>query len=707
MLSKRYSFIKALPVWAAGREREMNLTLNYTATLPKTTAGEDVVLALAASCTYEIFVNGDFLAAGPARCAHGFFRVDEFNLGKLLQDRESNVLEIRVAGYYTNCFMTLQQPSFLCAEVRSGEDVLRWTAPEAGDFTGKVFAPKVQKVQRYCIQRPFVECYDYRKEDDTEPVSLAISPAGTFLERGVPYGDFSRISVKEVVASGKTTKTDREPTYMWSITDMAPIWDTFPVEELEACTTWDAEKLDFVPENQTVKPWTPGAYLPANTYGVYDMGREITGMIGLTVTCKAPVTIYALFDELLQEDATHPIDFVRLYTSSVVVWHLPAGTHRLLTAEPYSFRYLQLVSLEGACIVDDLYVRGYTFKAIPSKKFRDPDVQKIYDAAIETFRQNVVDIYMDCPHRERAGWLCDSFFTSRVEHLLTGEVPVERNFLEHFLLPDSFAHLPEGMLPMCYPSDHRDGKFIPNWAMWYVVELEEYLGRTGDRELVDAAKDRMYALLTYFRRFENEFGLLENLESWVLLEHSRASEFTQDVNFPSNFMYAAMKKTMGRLYDDAALYQEGEALLQTARDMALSTGSIFFSDNAVRKDGKLVVTEGVCSEVCQYYAFYFGAATPEQNPELYRVLIEDFGPQRKEINPWPNVYYANAFIGNYLRLDLLWRWGLRERLLEEIKGYFTFMTDRTGTLWEVDLPTHSCNHGFASYVAVWLSDFSD
>ena len=58
-------------------------------------------------------------------------------------------------------------------------------------------------------------------------------------------------------------------------------------------------------------------------------------------------------------------------------------------------------------------------------------------------------------------------------------------------------------------------------------------------------------------------------------------------------------------------------------------------------------------------------------------------------------------------LDLLWKWGLLDRLKEEIKGYFTFMTDRTGTLWEVDLPTHSCNHGFASYVAVWLSDFSE
>ena len=80
MLSKQYEFKKAQPVWADDREREMNVTLRFTATLPKSMSGEDVTLALAASCTYQIFVNGQFLAAGPARCAHGYFRVDEFSL---------------------------------------------------------------------------------------------------------------------------------------------------------------------------------------------------------------------------------------------------------------------------------------------------------------------------------------------------------------------------------------------------------------------------------------------------------------------------------------------------------------------------------------------------------------------------------------------------------------------------------------------------
>ncbi len=74
---------------------------------------------------------------------------------------------------------------------------------------------------------------------------------------------------------------------------------------------------------------------------------------------------------------------------------------------------------------------------------------------------------------------------------------------------------------MCYPSDHNDRTFIPNWAMWYGVEMGEYLTRTGDRAFTDSARERLYALLAYFAPFENEYGLLEGLKSWVFVEWSK------------------------------------------------------------------------------------------------------------------------------------------------------------------------------------------
>lgn len=74
-----------------------------------------------------------------------------------------------------------------------------------------------------------------------------------------------------------------------------------------------------------------------------------------------------------------------------------------------------------------------------------------------TYRANAVDLFSDTPSRERGGWLCDSSFTAQVSPLLSGDTTVKRNFFENFLLPEHFANIPDGMIPMCYPADYYDG----------------------------------------------------------------------------------------------------------------------------------------------------------------------------------------------------------------------------------------------------------
>ena len=103
------------------------------------------------------------------------------------------------------------------------------------------------------------------------------------------------------------------------------------------------------------------------------------------------------------------------------------------------------------------------------------------------------------------------------------------------------------------------------------------------------------------------------------------------------------------------------------------------------------------TEVCQYYAFYFHLASPQTHPELWQILLNEFKPDRKK-NNYPAVFRANAFIGNYLRLELLSRYGESRQLLREILANFYYMAQRTGTLWENVGAYASCNHGFASHV---------
>nr|WP_256454749.1 hypothetical protein [Cohnella sp. GbtcB17] len=342
-------------------------------------------------------------------------------------------------------------------------------------------------------------------------------------------------------------------------------------------------------------------------------------------------------------------------------------------------------------------MREYANAAAGKAQFESGDerLNMIFEAGRETFRQNVVDLFMDCPSRERAGWLCDSYFMGRAALSLTGQTKVERAFFENYLLPDRFPHLPEGMLPMCYPADHYDGNFIPNWSLWFVIQLEAYLERSGDRQLIEAMQPRILELFDYFERFKNEDGLLERLEGWVFLEWSKANEFVQDVNYPSNMLYAASLAAAGRLYRLPHLLQEAERVNQAIREQSFD-GS-FFIDHAVREDGRLVQTQNK-SEVCQYYAFYFGTADPERYPELWHTLLTRFGPSRKHTNAFPDVHEANAFIGNYLRLELLARYEYVQQSLDESADYLLYMAERTGTLWENDGDYASCNHGFASHV---------
>ena len=357
--------------------------------------------------------------------------------------------------------------------------------------------------------------------------------------------------------------------------------------------------------------------------------------------------------------------------------------------------------MRGKVKVNGLYLREYANPRAGGATFAASDRRliRLFEAGRQTFSQNAVDLFTDCPSRERAGWLCDSYFTARAGFDFTGRTELEKAFLENFIAPDSFAHLPAGMLPMCYPADHSRGTFIPNWALWFVLELEEYLARSGDRELVEAARPKVLALFDYFDRFANRDGLLEGLESWVFVEWSAANDFVQDVSYPSNFLYAAALEAAGRLYDRRELSARGETVRRSAGRKAFD--GHFFVDNAKRTLGWLHNTKNR-TEVNQYFAFYFGAAGPETHPELWRNLVEVFGPRRDAASQFPAVHAAAPFIGKILRLEVLSRQGLCRQVVQEALDYYLPMAERTGTLWEFDGALASCNHGFASHVSSML-----
>ncbi|WP_438483001.1 alpha-L-rhamnosidase-related protein [Oleiharenicola lentus] len=684
----------------------MNLTVGFSATIQKPSASP-LTLRLTGHSLYRIFVNGKFAGHGPARAAHGFYRVDEIDLTAQLRVGD-NVIAIEVAGYNANSYYLLNQPSFLQAEVIAGERVLASTAGEGHPFAATVIKERVQKVQRYSFQRPFSEVWqlapgwdDWRTKPlfDSAALRLTVVEPKALLPRGVAYSRFELKSPVQQLGAGslEIVPLPAKPWKDRSLTWIGPKLAGYPEAELAAIPSLEIQTVRTLPSTLTSARAYDGqpVALAEKTWALFDLGVNRTGFLGARIDVRSPTRLFFIFDEILTDG---DVNFRRDHNVNLVAYELAPGSYDVESFEPYTLRYLKLIVLSGDCSVSKLTLREFTNPDAWRAQFTssDPRLDRIFTASQETFSQNAVDIFMDCPSRERAGWLCDSLFAARVAQDLTGTTVVEKNFLQNYLLPEKFEHLPAGMLPMCYPADHPDGIFIPNWSLWFVLQLEEYAARSGDRTMVDAFRPRLHALLDYFKPFENEDGLLEKLPSWVFVEWSKANAFVQDVNYPTNMLYASALATMARLYDEPVLATKAEKIRDVIRQQSFD--GEFFVDNATRVDGKISVTRNR-TEVCQYFAFYFDVVTPTSHPQLWSRLTTDFGPHRQATKAWPEVWPANSFVGNVLRFELLSRYSRQQQVLDEASDYWLFQVELTGTLWENDRTNASCNHGFASHAA--------
>ena len=669
-------FDRALPVWPADALREKNVTIGLYAAI----SGADC-LRITTAETYRVFVDGAFFAYGPARCAHDHYRVDEISL-----PASAAHVAIEVVHYAVNSFCYLQADGFVQAEILSCGQVIAATGGDG--FAYFRLSGRVQKVQRYSYQRPFVDAWrlapsyaDWHAGKVcafTRPITVSETAEKHLVARGIPNYTFTDTFAHRQIAAGTFTeghipaqyKKDRSLVRLYD-PDSGNL-EGFLESELEWHLSDTVQEWRYT-AHTTAEENTEEIRLSAHQWALLALPMEKTGFITAHLHCASDTSLWFLFDEVLTDGDVDPL---RMDCCNVLRLDLAAGDYDFLSTEPYGFRYLKAVCQTGQVTIRNVGVKelAYPIPVTANYTADNENLQEIYTAAVETFRQNSVDIFMDCPTRERAGWLCDSFFTARTERRLTGQNAIERNFLENYLLPDRFPCLPEGMVPMCYPADHSDGNFIPNWAMWLVLELEDRLRRVGDREFIDRFRPRVYALLDWFAQYENADGLLEKLPGWVFVEWSKANDLVQDINFPSNMLYARMLEAVDTLFGDTALRNKAQRLKETIRRRSYN-GS-FFTDNEVYGADSLPHSTGECTETCQYYAFYFDVITKDEYADLFERMLTKFGPKRDAKTVYPDVYPSNAIVGNYLRLELLLRYGYKANVIQECRDFFSGMAGK-------------------------------
>lgn len=684
-----FQFKNAVPVFLKDKSKVMNLQAGFQCEFTAD-SNKSYELNITGSGLYRVYLNGEVVHYGPARAPHGFLRCDRV----LLKPKVGiNIISVEVAGYNCPSFYVMNIPSFLQAEVLQDNDVLCYTGR---DFLGVDLSNlREQKALRYSYQRAFTEIWHFENAEfdwrvtkingeELEEVDIPHKR----IERGFElpcmdiYGEVYPLESGTVENLGAYTGEKKR--FMNISKEVVGF-------EYEECPDKLLDEMNIVYHSNAFykKDVTSGCY------SLYKLGRNSTGFIRISLTVKQPSTVYLAFDEKLTDGAVECGVNTKNYLN-IVKYTLTPGNYILETFECYTFQYLSVVVASGAVSVENLELRQYVYPATPIENpFPNrPIIGKVLEAAFETFRQNTIDCFMDCPGRERAGWLCDSYFTAFASYEFTGSCECERLFLENYAMPESFPPLPRGLLPMCYPGENVGGGAIPQWAMWYVVEVGEYAKRGGD---VKPLEKPVTDVLWFLSCFENSSGLLENLPYWNFVEFSKANRLTNGVNYPTNMLYYKVLETAYALYPHLVVEGKTEKIRNAIIEQSFD--GAFFRDHATRDENNNLILQPEKTAICQHEAFYFDIASSDDEKFvlLKNFVLENcgYGGNTEDVEP------LGMFMGYNIRIFLLNKMGEFERNLKEIEQLYGMMADTCGTLWEHLDPYgggSSLNHGLSAAV---------
>ena len=567
-------------VWVEGITEDKNVNVLFVNKI-LLTESETTTFKIAAADVYKVFINGESVFCGPSRTAKGYCIENAFSYPLA---KGENTIAVLVSSYgVASYYVIKKEPFFAISFCIDGKEYTE------NDFRAYEYKERIRNVQRFSFQRGFAEIYE-QSADFNELVSkyyeygkklpLKTGETPEIIDEIVPIDVLKKSVTGRKISQGEFYIDDNRTAWEdRSIFKVGDDFEGFSYGELNECLTDKVCKYSYIETSAFEN-------LRGGKYALYDLGRNVSGFIRLKLSILSDAVIYVSFDETLSGNVVDPI---RNCCCNVIKWSLKAGDYALEAFEINTLKYLQVIAESGTIRIDKVEVvlaenpSAYTVKV----KTKDQTVNDIFESAANTLSQNSFDLLMDCPSRERAGWINDIYYSLQAYKLLSCKDDAVNSSLLNYILCEHIPAVPQGLIPMCYPSDHIDGQFIPNNALWYVLDLAANLSSPFFDKYRDKALRQIDDIFKYFEKFENEYGLLENLEGWVFVEWSKANDpdFIRGVNFPSNMLYYKALRAAGEQFCNSEYLKKANGIKSAIE--SLSFNGEFFEDNRIRYNGKL------------------------------------------------------------------------------------------------------------------------
>ena len=421
---------------------------------------ESAKIFITADDYYKLYINGMFVAQGPAPSYHNCYNYNEFEVGSFLRTGE-NVIAIHTyyqglinrvwqsGDYRHGLIMDLDIDGEVIVSSDEGFLCKRHTAYSAVGISGY----QTQFMERYDSRA--AECGFYKPDfDDSEWENACLREFVdyTLVPQRSKMLDFEEIKPKSLQTVGNKTLIDFGGMYVGVISARAK--------------GADGEKL-------TIK-----------------MGQELNedGSVRYNLRCNCTY---------LEE------------------WILSGGDDLLEQFDYKAFRYAE-IETEGAQLSDIcLIARHYPFelKASLKKEFVGNErAERIWELCVRTQKYGIQETIQDCPDREKGFYLGDGCYDAFANYILTGDDSMVRK-----LIDDAFASsfICEGLVTCMSCSFMQEiaeyPLILPDLMLWHYKA-------SGDIEYLRKNTVKMQRVLDFYREnYENDY-ILNNLDRWCVVE---------------------------------------------------------------------------------------------------------------------------------------------------------------------------------------------
>ncbi len=663
-------------------------------------------LLITADTFYRVWVNGKPVAWGPAGSKASSATVDIFDVSALLRTGD-NCIAIMGVFADTEPFLyeaLAQAPGVLAQLEITSEG---WQTTVATDATWRARLVRLQpRGVRLSGQRAVIEQWDLTDlgnwtavdfDDSAWQDAVEIGPVGCqpwqeIELRDVPNLEFLPYEVRRIVDVGRVFGgSDHLPKWSWE-TEVPSFIARLETEQFrpDSAAVADAESACMGPLPVTLQG--------EGAYAVFDFGELRVGQICIDLCADSEAVLEAAFHERRSADG-HVRPREHLMSNQACQWKLPAGCLRVETFAPHNVRFLKLVNRgQGKIQLRRIFIRSCHIpeRGAGGMVCSDETINRVIEAARHTIALNTCDKFLDCPSRERGGWLHDGYFNAMAAFHLLGELSVNRRMCR-LVGASAGRHDPPGMVEMLYPANVRHNDYIPAHAMMWILQLGLDELYTGSRDYVATLQQPVAALLESIAEWENEHGLLENVPSWNFVDWADVD--VSGVPLSTNAYYIMALDEAARLYDRADWAEKADRIRKAINQ--LCPGGDFYPDNLIREGSELVPGRSV-SETVQVLMIRSGVAQGERARKIWaKVKLLPLSPYR-----WRRRYSFIAPAGVFGRLHRMKAAAIMGDYEEIVRMAREFWGPQAlaepGTLWEMADGSASRNHGFASACAAYL-----